>query len=822
VAQDITPDLVAKLLDKFPVGAKKHRAEIEVDYVIPGFTEIGESQDLLRAFGSVTGGHAGASSTQTPTTPENVNDGNGATYSEAPAGGEGGALEAQRWWIGDLGAAMEITAFIVKWNTDFGPDLQDALANPTGIGSIYARFQESDDGLAWTDLAGSFTDDDGLTPNTFTWTFDAPLTKRYARLFIGGKQVNNLWPGYKIYTWGVLGTAESEVSDTHGTATFQVSSISIDRSRGLGASQLDVTLDNEDNTRGWYQLELPVFTPNNPIRLFEWLGPRSNRVCTYTGLLDRDHDHRNPKTVELKARSRLKWLLEQGFIPIAPQGADEDGAVRTEDNGVYRDKTIEYIVGDILDRAGWPAADRAITATGITLHEYVLSEGSWLDQIVGTDRLAAAAGFDCGDDELGIFRFQPSPLTATEEPEPVWEFAAGVNVMALDHEVDDEARATRVLVTGPMTSAVPKWSEVWRTSALRYPAGIWYDPSDAAGIKVIDRVTKYLYRIRQSDRAVTRLKYLGGHPLGLSGIPGDGAHYLVMHAPWRSGGGTSGNYIEKRATAGHGVVATYPIPDGEWSGMKSDGSHIFLTNYGDGKVYKLTMTGDVVGSDHTIYQGVAQTRPTGLWINGSTMAVFFAGPSTAKRFLLMDTSDIGTVTGTQSTKGTWLAGGEADTDTDIDLYGDADAGSFGLTSGLVAKFTLAELITKDVSALEVDYDLEDALGRQSEIGNRIHDGCPNSGAPHQFEMRLSKYSMKVVQSLDQAQDMAARVLSLLKRLRRVLDLATTGHPGIQLNDPISYTDGVSGITLIWIIDSYKRQVAATYTQTMSVLPWEAP
>lgn len=690
---------------------------------------------------------------------------------------------------------------------------------------------------------GGFVPNVSITPGI--WTRDVH-GDAYGAVFAGN--VNNLgfnrpappevWIGHTISDGSPL---EAQVSDayqhhfgglavllpqaggvpaSYSTQVYEVASISIDRSRKQAAAQLDVVLANEEGAVGYYT-GIGDFDPNNPIRAFAWYGAHANRVQIFTGLIDRDHEHRNPRTLSVKARSRMKWLLSPHvFVASAPQGEDEDDAVRTEDNGVYLDKTIEYIVGDILDRGGWPSADREIATTGITVAEYVLTDRtSWVDQITGTDRLATAAGCDVWEDELGVFHFEPSPLIAAEEPDPDWEYAAGVNALALDHETDDESRITRMAVGGPMTSLAPKWSEVWRTSVLKYPAGLWYDPTDDDYLRVIDRVTKYIYRLKQSDRSLVSRKYLGGHPLGLSGIPGDNDHYLVMHAPWRNTGNTSNNRIQKREKAGHAVVATYSLPNGRWTGMKSDGSNIFLTNYDDGKVYKRTMTGTAVSSHSTTYAGDLQLKPTGLWINGTTMGVFFSGH---KRFLLMDTSAIGTVTGKQSTKGTIIAGGEADTDTDIDLYADADAGSFGLTSGLIAKFTLAELVETDVEALAVDWDLEDFMGTQSRIADRDHEDCPNDGSPHPFESRLGTYSMKVVQSLAQAEDVAEAQLRLQSRLRRVLDLATVGNPALQVNDVIRYTDPIAGIDSVWVLDSYRAGLSGsgTYVGSMSLLPWE--
>lgn len=829
MAQAITPallDLIAGA--KLHVGSNKYQGEIEIDYVIPGYIIAGPPTDLAVAGATITvsDNHALGAEVTLPVNPANAIDGNGGTYSVSAAGNgiSHFARAPRREWHLAFGAPVELTSVVLRvaaTSADWWTWLGNAVGSDLDPGHEWARVQYSTDDTNWTDIAR--TSHTGLGPDTITCDLSgAPITAQFWRIYVQGMAPSRIYHAAYLYGFGTIGIPTTVVDATHGTSTYQVATLGLDRSRKMAAAQLDVTLDNEDGVRGWYQQVTQVFVPNNPIRAFAWYGDIANRVQVFTGLLDRTHDHRNPKTLGLKARSRMKWLLAPHvFVATASQVAGEEGAVRTEANGVFQNKTIEYIVGAILDLGGWPTADRDIAITGITLPEYVLTDkASWAEQITGSDRLGTAAGCDLVEDELGVIHFQPSPLVAAVEPTPAWQFAPGVNVLSLDHEADDEARATRVLVSGPMTSSVPIWEQVWSTSQLAHPAGAWYDPTDPDYLRVVDGVSKYIYRIRQSDRVIVSKKYLGGYLLGLSGDPTDSTHYYVLIAPWRWSGSTTGNKVRKYLKADNSLVATYTLPDGRWSGMKSDGTYIYLTNYDDGKVYRRSMVGVAVSNHSTTYDGELQDQATGLWLNGTTMGVFFAAH---KRFLLMDTTALGTVTGVQSTQGTRLAGGEADTDTDVDLYGVAGKGSFGLTEGMVAKFTLAELVTNDVSALAVDWDLEDALGLQSDIAVRDHVGCPNDGDPHQFEERLATFSMKVVQSVAQAEDVAAAQLSLLSRLRRVLDLATTGQPPVQINDPARYADVPANMDATWVVDSYRAALGAgTYTQSMSLLPWEAP
>lgn len=601
--------------------------------------------------------------------------------------------------------------------------------------------------------------------------------------------------------------------------SLQVTSLVLDRSRKMAAAQLDASLANEDGSLGYYTGS-GILAPNNQCRAYVRHGSTNDWIRKFTGLLDRDSDHHDPKTVAIKARSRMKLLLAPHvFVKIASQTAGDTGAIRTEDNGVYLGKSPEYIANDILDRAGWDPDARNIAVSGITIPEYDLADmGAWADQISGTDRLTAIAGWDMVEDELGVLNLGPNALAAEDEPDEDWTFEAGVNVMAYDHQVDDEERATRVRVSGPMTSTIPVWKEEWSTTKIRHPVGLAFVPASPTYLYAIDWKSQYLSRIRLSDRKVVQVWPLGA---GITYFPGGLCYdtvtgdFFVLDTDWVHGG-TNHAEVQRFDGATKAHVATYALPDGQWAAIKTDGANLWLTNYGDDKLYKRSMTAVAVSSGTITYSGDLQHNPTGLWIDGTTIGVFFEG---IERFLLVDSAAPGVVTGVQSTKGTQITGGEKNTVTHDELWADAD----GATAGHIWAFDLADEVTTDVVKWAIDYDLEDAMGLQAGVADRIHPDCPNSDDPHPYEIRVATVELRTVNSPEQAQTVADYQILLLKRLRRTLDLKTIGHPGVQVRDWNRYVDAVAGTDAKWMVDTLRDELAGagTYITQMSVLPWEA-
>jgi hypothetical protein len=111
-----------------------------------------------------------------------------------------------------------------------------------------------------------------------------------------------------------------------------------------------------------------------------------------------------------------------------------------------------------------------------------------------------------------------------------------------------------------------------------------------------------------------------------------------------------------------------------------------------------------------------------------------------------------TITGVVKTAGTQLHGGEMDTTTHTECYGDSDS------LGLVAKFTLKEPVAHDVAQEAIDTDLEDELGALAQLEDRVHDSHPLD-ARTRSSIRRETISIDEVESLAQAMQVAQQRLA---------------------------------------------------------------
>ena len=627
------------------------------------------------------------------------------------------------------------------------------------------------------------------------------------------------------------------------TQHFRPSRISIDKSRRLVAGQLDIEVPNEDGAL----ILSPdsVFQTNEVIRCYQWYGDTGNEVLTFTGLLDVIHEGRDIRTVTITARDMMKRLIDQTFSATGPQGADEAGAVRTPANGVYLETEASDIVIDILDRAGWPTDMRDITPTSYMLDEYVIADGSsWADAIINDNGPTGLTGYEAGAREDGTFYFRPllaaQVADADADPEPVYSYIVADpggdnlisrNVLRLDHEIDDYDLKTRVKVRGNLATVKAAWTEQWHTNTFPKPVGIWYDAAEPNHIKVLDRSTKKIYRYKTSsprDRdpsGIWPLNISGDvtYPLGLSGDPADSDRFWVLEAAWRVTGSANLNASIHKYDASSGAhLAEYSIPDGEWTDLKVSASFLWLTNKTTDKIHKRSKTdGSSIASYTTTYNSNAQTNPTGVFVDGTTLGAFFLGHA---RFLLLDESDpttvdttnaLGVTSGKISTAGTSIYGGEIDTTTNAHLYACTD------DLGLVWKFALTEPSTTDIAVEIVDTDLEDELGSLAQAENREHDTHPGD-ADHPFEIRRETLTLeKTITNLAQATETANRVLALLAHRRETLDYGVVGHPGHQRGDLHQLTDPVTGVEALYVLDTYRDNMDDRgYLGTVAYVPYE--
>jgi hypothetical protein len=727
--------------------------------------------------------------------------------------------------VGDLGVGFDVSA------VDFETQHYLFVEVDTTAGVIRGTLSTSStDPVSW-DVEESYT------------TADPDLSDVRLRLIAGDNDVSWVFETIEISldggayetldefsrgpddNWGTSVHGEDWIPDHSNDAldviicenAKTIVSMSLDRSRKMQAAQLDVELENEAGDKGWYQQTLATFVPNAPITAWAWYGVRANRVCIFTGLIDICHDHRNPRKLSLKARSRMKWLFEQNFTAIASQVDGEDGAILTELNGVFIEKSVAYIVNKILDLGGWPTGDaRVITDPGITLSLFVIpDQTSWVDAIAGSDRLTSVAGYDLWEDELGVIHFGPSPITASSEPSPTYTLQAGVDILTLDHETDDTERKTRVRVGGPMKSFIPAWKETWETTRLDHPVGVWHEPTDASNVRVIDSITQYLYVMRRSDQTIVSSVNLRAafayFPGGLSGDPVDPTIYWALDINWIHGGNDNARVI-KFDKATNAVLDTYALPDGQWTDLKSDGVNLWLTRWDTDRLYKRDLTGGAVDS----WTYASHVNPTGMYLNGTTIGLFFNGGT---KFYLVSTSDPGTITSTQSTVGTQILGGEMVLSTQAALFAVLGQGPFS-SAGHVWEFELKTEITTDVVAWASDMALEHQLGAQSNIGTRAHDLDPAQD-DHQFETRLLVINLEVVTSVAQATQVAVDALALMKRLRRQMDVGWVGNPALQINDVIFIDDPVENPSNPWVLDTYRLELdEKQFIGSGTLLPWE--
>lgn len=746
------------------------------------------------------------------------------------------------WEIAMTGNAPQVWGVVGVRVPSVGTTIIQTSTNPTAANTPVLFDTPPQAGNVLIGLVGGSNTNDGGLGDTVDWTLILPQLYDNGSIgtaFVGvyyhcvteaeealGKvSYGNLGSAFGSAGWSVAFECLGTQTGLHESEQKRPRRVSIDKSLRLVADTAEVEFENEELDLGWGEDNGEVKT-NQRVAIDQWYGDESNAIRTFTGIIDRVSNHRDVLTQTWTMRDMMGILVDETFSASGPQGADEEGAIRTEDNGVYLNREIDYIVSDLLDRVGWPEDDRAITPTSYVLDEFIVSDGaSYADTIIGDTQLTGLVGYSAWADELGVFHFAPTLVSQnlTNPMELDYTFRAGEDITALDDQTDQYDLVTRIKARGPLTTTTltDTWRELWRTSKFHLPVGLWYDPSDSANIRVLDRGTKRLYKLRQSDRAVLSSVYLGGtapYPLGLSGDPSDPSIYWVLNAPWRFGGPLSGNSVKKYRKSDNALLHTYSIPSGRWSAVKVSANFVWLTNLDTDRFYKRsksTLAG--IASYQHVYNSSTQANPSGLMIDGTTLSLFWANGGTTARFLVCDESAPTTITKVVKTAGTTLHGGEMDTTTHTECWGDSDS------LGLVAKFTLVAAVdqTSEVFAEVVNSDLEDELGQLALLEPRTHDTHPGDGA-HRWEARRATLDLEVITSLAQATETAQRQLDISSQRRRVVDAGILGQPAVQKTDYVAIVDPVTDTSTGYAVDTYRTEMEAnnTYLGTLSLLPVE--
>lgn len=579
-----------------------------------------------------------------------------------------------------------------------------------------------------------------------------------------------------------------------GAARLYPTTMTPDKSLQSFADELRAEFTNEDGAVG---LSTDTFPINALMSAWAWYGDEANAVQVFSGFIDKVSEHRDPRTVSIICRDWGKPLLVQDIATIAPQGVDEAGAVRDATNFVYLNVDVSDIVSDLLDKAGYPAAKRAIQPTNFVVAEWDARDGSsYADAIT---ELADFVAFNAFADELGVFHFQPNGLVDTPSdtdtpPTPVYIFTAGVDILALDPQRDDYDTKTRVKATGPYTTLQDAWTELWHTNVIKRPTGVRYDSATSTYIYVADGSTRKVYKILQSDGSIvsSTAALVPTFLNGLSGDPSDATVYWTLETPWAITGSFAGCKVRKHLKSDDSVVATFNLASGFWTDMKVGADAIWCANFATDQIHKLSKTD---GSQITSYTIGSHLNPVGIAIDGTDLYMSFYGEST---MLVATTTDPTTIVRTLVFSGTQSLGGDIDTTTHTELYATAAELS------LVYKYTLKEPVTNDVSVEVVNDALELALGVALDTDR---------------EIRRLMVRLDIVISYAQATEAAARALDKLDQYRNVLDVGIIGNPAIQKGDMVRIVDPVTEIADDFQVDTYRSTLGDTYLGTMALVPW---
>lgn len=209
------------------------------------------------------------------------------------------------------------------------------------------------------------------------------------------------------------------------------------------------------------------------------------------------------------------------------------------------------------------------------------------------------------------------------------------------------------------------WHEIWRTSAVPDPSGTAIIDPDY--VYVSSATTRKIYKVRQSDRKVVASSpplWAGStnYLVGLSADPADNTILWALEGPWALGG--SGNTKIRKVSLAAGLAAatvddTFDLGSAvKLSAIKATATHLWVSRYeATNTIQRRSKTdGSVVNNyDPISYGGVVQEFATGISINGTKLAYWYAGRA---RALISDTSHPTTIDDVISTKGISAFGGE--------------------------------------------------------------------------------------------------------------------------------------------------------------------
>ncbi len=226
--------------------------------------------------------------------------------------------------------------------------------------------------------------------------------------------------------------------------------------------------------------------------------------------------------------------------------------------------------------------------------------------------------------------------------------------------------------TIPATTT-PQWKQEWATGTPTTPTGVRFDPTQPDRLFVCQGQYPYIYCIKLSDRSVISKTYIGRsvpYPAGLSSDPNDSSIYWILNSAFEFGGTSSGAFFAKMRASDNTLLAKYNLSSTRWSDIRVSGNFIWLTNLDDDlfhKYSKITFTEDSTYS--IVYNGTTMVNPTGTYVDTdgatTTLGYFFLAGNIILR---ADETAPTTITGSQSTAGTDLLGGDMNILTHAELF----------------------------------------------------------------------------------------------------------------------------------------------------------
>lgn len=242
------------------------------------------------------------------------------------------------------------------------------------------------------------------------------------------------------------------------------------------------------------------------------------------------------------------------------------------------------------------------------------------------------------------------------------------------------------VVPDPISVTSDTFTQVWETDVIPKPVGLAYFPDDVGYIQVLDSQAKQICTLVEADRSLGSVYNIGSvvnYPAGLSSDPADLSVIWVLDAPWTQGAGTSGNRVRKLDRATKAQISSWDPGSGKWTAMKvSAAGWVYLTNWETNLICQFSTSGVLNGSWGVTYDGTVQLQPTGIMVDGTTLYYFFYNNGTTKRFLKATEANPEDIFDVKSTEGLAIIGGEMNTTTHTEMYGDSDL------LGKVWKFTL--------------------------------------------------------------------------------------------------------------------------------------